>query len=70
MTLAHPIICRAAIAGASSLRGKDLAEAMEERNFPATDVRLLDDEVIRGAADNLRLASATALSLAETLLAS
>lgn len=40
--------CRIAIVGASSLRGKDLATALEERGFPATDVRLLDDEVVDG----------------------
>jgi len=40
--------CRVAIVGASSLRGKDLAAAIEERGFPATDVRLLDDEVVDG----------------------
>jgi aspartate-semialdehyde dehydrogenase len=43
-----PNFCRVAIAGASSLRGKDLAAAMEERSFPSTDIRLLDDEVIEG----------------------
>ncbi len=43
-----PNYCRVAIAGASSLRGKDLAAAMDERSFPATDLRLLDDEVIEG----------------------
>jgi len=40
--------CRIAILGASSLRGKDLSAAIEERGFPATDVRLLDDEVVDG----------------------
>ena len=40
--------CRVAIVGASSLRGKDLAATLEERGFPATDVRLLDDEVVDG----------------------
>ena len=39
---------RIAIAGASSLRAKELATVLEERSFPATDVRLLDDEVIEG----------------------
>lgn len=34
--------------GASSLRGRDLAAALEERGFPSTDVRLLDDEVVEG----------------------
>lgn len=43
-----PNYCRVALVGASSLRGKDLAAALEERGFPSTDVRLLDDEVIDG----------------------
>ncbi len=44
----HSNYCRVAIVGASSLRGKDLAAALEERGFPATDIRLLDDEVVDG----------------------
>lgn len=47
MTL-PPNYCRIAIVGASSLRGKDLAAALEDRGFPATDTRLLDDEVLDG----------------------
>jgi len=35
---------RAAIVGAASLKGKELAELMNERKFPAADVRLLDDD--------------------------
>jgi aspartate-semialdehyde dehydrogenase len=35
---------RAAIVGAASLRGKEIAEMLNERNFPAVDVRLLDDD--------------------------
>ena len=35
---------RAAIVGAASLKGKELAELLNERNFPAADVRLLDDD--------------------------
>jgi aspartate-semialdehyde dehydrogenase len=34
---------RVAIVGAATLKGKELAEVLNERNFPA-DVRLLDDE--------------------------
>jgi aspartate-semialdehyde dehydrogenase len=34
---------RVAIVGAATLKGKELAEVLKERNFPA-DVRLLDDE--------------------------
>jgi len=35
---------RVAIIGAASLKGKEVAEVLNERNFPALDVRLLDDE--------------------------
>ena len=35
---------RAAIVGAASLKGKEIAEILNERNFPAVDVRLLDDD--------------------------
>jgi aspartate-semialdehyde dehydrogenase len=35
---------RAAIVGAASLRGKEVAEMLNERNFPAVDIRLLDDD--------------------------
>ena len=35
---------RAAIVGAASLKGKEVAELMNERNFPAADIRLLDDD--------------------------
>ena len=34
---------RAAIVGAASLKGKELKEVLEDRNFPAADIRLLDD---------------------------
>jgi len=35
---------RAAIVGAASLKGKEIAEMLNERGFPAVDVRLLDDD--------------------------
>lgn len=35
---------RTAIVGAATLKGKEVAEMMNERNFPAIDVRLLDDD--------------------------
>ncbi len=41
-------LCRVAIAGASSLRGKELKQVLEERNFPATDFILLDDALSAG----------------------
>jgi aspartate-semialdehyde dehydrogenase len=35
---------RVAIVGAGSLKGKEIAEVLHERNFPAADIRLLDDD--------------------------
>jgi len=35
---------RVAIVGAASLMGKELAEVLRDRNFPAVDIRLLDDD--------------------------
>jgi len=35
---------RVAIVGAASLKGKEIAEVLRDRNFPAVDVRLLDDD--------------------------
>jgi aspartate-semialdehyde dehydrogenase len=39
---------RVAIVGAASLKGKEVAEVLEQRNFPAADVRLLDDDETLG----------------------
>ena len=44
---AHPAT-RVAIAGASSLAGKELKIVLEESNFPAAEVRLLDEELAAG----------------------
>ena len=35
---------RIAIVGAASLMGKEIAEILRDRNFPAVDIRLLDDD--------------------------
>ncbi len=35
---------RVAIVGAASLKGKEIADVLHERNFPAVDIRLLDDD--------------------------
>ncbi|MGA8762473.1 MAG: Asd/ArgC dimerization domain-containing protein [Candidatus Sulfotelmatobacter sp.] len=48
-TLAHPVpvrgqLYRSAIVGAATLKGKEVVEMLTERNFPAVDVRLLDDD--------------------------
>jgi aspartate-semialdehyde dehydrogenase len=37
---------RVAIVGASSLRGKELKQVLEERSFAADDIRLIDDEAV------------------------
>jgi len=39
---------RVAIVGASSLRGKELKEVLDERAFPAGEIRLLDDQLAVG----------------------
>ena len=35
---------RVAVVGAGSLKGKEVAEVLNERNFPTVDVKLLDDD--------------------------
>ena len=35
---------RVAIVGAGTLKGKEVAEVLSDRNFPSTDVKLLDDD--------------------------
>src|SRR5271154_4339027 len=39
---------RVAIVGASSLRGKELRQVLEDRHFPASDFVLLDESVVAG----------------------
>ena len=39
----HQLV-RLAIVGAATLKGKEINEVLQERNFPSADVRLLDDE--------------------------
>src|SRR5215469_11645612 len=47
---AHPealnwgALFRVAIVGAASLKGRELKDVLSERNFPARDIRLLDDD--------------------------
>jgi aspartate-semialdehyde dehydrogenase len=43
-----PTLSRVAIVGASSLRGKELKVVLEERNFPASEIILLDESVMAG----------------------
>jgi len=42
------VLYRVAIVGASSLLGKELKQVLEDRNFPASDVILLDESVVAG----------------------
>jgi aspartate-semialdehyde dehydrogenase len=51
--LARGRLYRAAIVGAASLRGKEVAELLNERNFPAADIRLLDDDESLGQLEAL-----------------
>ena len=46
--VARTNLYRAAIVGAASLKGKEVAEMLNERNFPAVDIRLLDDDEALG----------------------
>ena len=39
---------KVAIVGATSLEGKELKDVLTERNFPSSDVKLLDDEEAQG----------------------
>ncbi len=47
-TAARPRPSRLAIAGASSLRGKELKQLLEESSLPVEDLRLLDEEFAAG----------------------
>ena len=44
---------RVAIVGAATLKGKEIAEILRDRNFPAIDVRLLDDDESLGRLEAL-----------------
>ncbi|MGH9566455.1 MAG: hypothetical protein ACRD4I_10750, partial [Candidatus Angelobacter sp.] len=39
----HASLYRVAIVGASTLKGKEVAEVLADRSFPSLDVKLLDD---------------------------
>ncbi|HJZ97007.1 MAG TPA: Asd/ArgC dimerization domain-containing protein [Candidatus Solibacter sp.] len=45
---------RVAIVGAATLKGKELKEVLEERNFPAADLRLLDDNESLGQLEQVQ----------------
>ena len=42
------VLHRVAIVGASSLLGKELKQVLEDRNFPASDIILVDESVMAG----------------------
>jgi aspartate-semialdehyde dehydrogenase len=44
---------RIAIVGAASLKGKEIAEMLNDRNFPAIDVKLLDDDESLGQLETM-----------------
>ena len=44
---------RVAIVGAASLKGKEVAEVLGERNFPAVDIKLLDDDESLGQLESV-----------------
>lgn len=45
---------RVAIVGAGSLKGKEVAEVLNERNFPSLDVKLLDDDESLGKLETMK----------------
>ena len=45
---AIPGFYRVAIVGAGTLKGKDVAEVLEQRNFPSSEIKLLDDDEATG----------------------
>lgn len=51
---AVPGFYRVAIVGAGSLKGKDVAEVLEQRNFPYSDIKLLDDDEATGKLEALK----------------
>jgi len=45
---------RVAIVGAGSLKGKDVAEMLDQRNFPSSEIKLLDDDEALGKLEALK----------------
>ena len=45
---------RLAIVGAGSLKGKEVAEVLNDRNFPSIDIKLLDDDESLGQLEAVR----------------
>jgi aspartate-semialdehyde dehydrogenase len=45
---------RLAIVGAATLKGKEVAEVLNDRNFPSLDIKLLDDDEALGQMESVR----------------
>jgi aspartate-semialdehyde dehydrogenase len=45
---------RVAVVGAATLKGKEVAEMLNDRNFPAADVKLLDDDESLGRLETVK----------------
>lgn len=45
---------RVAIVGAGSLKGKEVADVLDQRNFPSSEVKLLDDDEALGQLETLK----------------
>jgi aspartate-semialdehyde dehydrogenase len=54
MKMDNQNLFRVAIVGAATLKGKELKEVLEERNFPAADIRLLDDNESLGQLESVQ----------------
>lgn len=51
--IAAGILYKVAIVGAGTLKGRELKDVLDERNFPARDIALLDDEDSLGQLENV-----------------
>lgn len=49
-----PNLFRVAIVGGATLKGKELKDVLEERNFPATEIKLLDDDESLGQLERVQ----------------
>jgi aspartate-semialdehyde dehydrogenase len=51
--LSSGVLYKVAIVGAGTLKGRELKDVLEERNFPARDISLLDDEESLGKLESI-----------------
>ncbi len=54
MKTEDPNLFRVAIVGAATLKGKELKDVLEERNFPAREIKLLDDDESLGQLERIQ----------------